>query len=232
MWIDDQILENAHLDLVVKSFVPEATFIVLGRSNSAEKEIQLEECLKDKVPILRRAGGGGTVLLYSGCSILSLGIWVKDFYRNDFYFNLINSSLSQLVGRNSQKNIKIEPNGISDLCVGSKKVCGTSLFRSRNYLLFQASFLCELDLSPIVKYLKHPSIEPGYREKRNHSDFLLGLSTLDAKLSASHLTRLFNGDLPGLLRKQFGEHLIDPIDKQIIGLKNKIIRDQKIESLK
>src|SRR5207244_9124660 len=46
--------------------------VVLGAAGRLREEVYEEHCHADGVPILRRASGGGTVLLGPGCLVYSL----------------------------------------------------------------------------------------------------------------------------------------------------------------
>lgn len=178
MWIDDQILTNCHKDLEAEIFIPEETLVVLGNANDPEKECHLAHCKEDRVPVLKRYGGGGAVVLHSGCLVVSLGLWVKDYFRNDFYFCQVNKALISSLSAFHPDLEGVYQDGISDLCFEGKKIAGTSLFRSRNYLLYQASILFDPKIELIERYLKHPTKEPEYRQKKSHRDFVTGLSDI------------------------------------------------------
>ncbi|MEW6486848.1 MAG: lipoate--protein ligase family protein, partial [Thermodesulfobacteriota bacterium] len=56
---------------LVRVWEPRAPAVVLGRSNRAEREADLGACAADGVPVLRRRGGGGAVVLAPGCLVAS-----------------------------------------------------------------------------------------------------------------------------------------------------------------
>ncbi len=174
MWIDDEVIRHCSDQSFVTVWQPDQSIVVLGRSNQAEQEVYVERCHAAAVPILKRYGGGGTVLLYPGCMVLSCGAWVSSPYDNDRYFSKLNGSVMRTIERRLP-GLDLAQKGYSDIVVGSQKIAGTSLFRSRQYLLYQASLLFDLDISSIETYLKHPSREPEYRAARSHRDFLAGL---------------------------------------------------------
>lgn len=175
MWIDDQILKNCSRDVETQVFIPKETLLVLGNGNDAEKEAHLERCKQDGVSVLKRYGGGGAVVLHTGCLVVSAGLWVKDYFRNDFYFCQLNKALIAALASFHPSLSFVYQDGISDLCYEGKKIAGTSLFRSRNYLLYQASILYNSKIELIERYLKHPTKEPEYRQKKSHRDFIKGL---------------------------------------------------------
>jgi lipoate-protein ligase A len=223
MWIDDDILKRSEEQVALDVWIPKESVIVLGSSNKAELELHLDGCKNSGVPVLKRYGGGGTVLLYPGCVVVSVGLWVKEPYENQRYFALLNQTVSSTLASYWPCLKGLEQNGISDIVMGDKKVAGTSMFRSRNYLLYQASLIVDLDIELLSKCLKHPTKEPDYREGRGHEDFLVGLSDLDDEITAGKVELLLRKGLGAALVESFdgaGE-LIDPVESQIVHLKKR-----------
>jgi lipoate---protein ligase len=202
MWIDDIVLARHDENHTVQVFQPKDTMVVLGSSNHEETEVNLTYCQSHNIPVLRRYGGGGTVVLYPGCLVVSYGGWVKDPYRNDFYFKLLNQAVINTLTSIDKNFSNLSQNGISDIVCGPKKVGGTSLFRSRQYLLYQASLLLNLDLELVSACLLHPTKEPTYRQGRSHADFLTDLATVSSQknLTPQDLCSSFESRfLPALL---------------------------------
>lgn len=213
MWIDDQVLKACARPLATEVWIPEAPMVVLGRGNKVEREVNVRACVDDGIPILKRLGGGGTVLLHSGCLIVSLGLWVKEFYANDRYFRLLNQSVIDCLNRELPQ-LSFDQRGHSDIVHGQLKIAGTSLFRSRNYLMYQASILIDMQIEWIEKYLAHPSLEPDYRKGRSHRDFLTDLGTLGQK-DVKLWRDIFIESLPVYVEKNFAAEKIEPQDAQI-----------------
>ena len=191
LWIDDQVMNRCTEDHVLSVWVPEQAMIVLGSSNNPHRECHLEACAQDRVPVLKRRGGGGAVVLHPGCVVLSLGLWVEHPYQNDRYFSWINQAVIRCLRLQWPKLTQLEEKGISDLALGTRKLAGTSLFRSRNYLLYQASVLVEAGCGLMNRYLNHPGREPEYRQGRPHRDFVAGLSEFVPGLTSEILCRIF-----------------------------------------
>ncbi|HET9237604.1 MAG TPA: hypothetical protein VFO10_10155 [Oligoflexus sp.] len=213
MWIDDQVLKACARPLATEVWIPEAPMVVLGRGNKVEKEVNVRACVEDGIPILKRLGGGGTVLLHSGCLIVSLGLWVKEFYANDRYFRLLNQSVIDCLNRELPQ-LAFDQRGHSDIVHGQLKIAGTSLFRSRNYLMYQASILIDMQIEWIEKYLAHPSLEPDYRKGRSHRDFLTDLGALGQK-DVKRWRDIFVENLPVFVDRNFAAEKIAPQDAQI-----------------
>ncbi len=203
MWIDALIAAHCEQKIFCQTWVPTATVIVLGSSNDPKQELFLENISGD-TPILKRAGGGGAVVLHKGCIIIGVGAWVKNQFGNKEYFKKLNGALIDALEKSGNFG-DIQQAGISDLAVDGKKLCGTSLFRSKNYLLFQGSILLEKNTDLISKLLKHPSKEPDYRAKRSHEDFLTDLVSLDVQAKDKDFLRLFT--------ESFGQKILERLEK-------------------
>lgn len=219
MWIDDQVLARCEEALALELWIPQQTLVVLGRSNRMSSETFAERCARDGVEVLKRLGGGGTVLLHSGCLVVSVGAWVREFYANDRYFRLLNQAIIDTISMRLPERT-LEQKGYSDIVCEGRKLVGTSLFRSRNYLLYQASILVETRMDQIEKYLPHPSAEPQYRQGRSHKAFLMGLEDL-VELSPHDWLRHFQEHLNERVRFCLSEELIEVPEEQTMHVKGR-----------
>jgi lipoate-protein ligase A len=210
MWIDDEIMARCQEKITCQIWPARETFVVLGSSNRAERECKLSACQQDGIPVLKRYGGGGTVLLYPGVVVVSLGIWVRQLYHNRHYFELLNGALIAALAQGFPECARLVQRGLSDIADGPRKVAGTSLFRSRHYLLYQVSILVNADVSLIERYIAHPSIEPEYREKKSHRDFLRCLSEIDSKASCEQVKEVLQEHFVSKVEYFFGNELLEP----------------------
>jgi len=92
----------------------------------------------------------------------------------------------------------VEDRGISDLAIGGRKILGTSLYRRRKVLFYQASLLVDNDLSLFDRYLRFPSRVPDYREGRGHLEFCTNLRLEGYALSVRDVM----DSLEGVVREQ------------------------------
>src|SRR6185369_10225818 len=53
-------------------------FVVVGYGNRIEREVNVEECRRRSIPILRRCTGGGTVVQGPGCLNYSLTLRIPE----------------------------------------------------------------------------------------------------------------------------------------------------------
>ena len=183
-WLD--LCEDGGGCEILRFWEPNQYFVVLGYSNKVKEEIDLAACQKNKISILRRASGGGTVLQGPGCLNFSLildtqnGRPIKNLTETNRYVMERNRKSLESI---SKAEIKIE--GITDLAVNQLKFSGNAQRRKKRFLLFHGSFLLEFDLSLIKKYLLIPKKQPAYRKNRNHSDFLMNFPVPAEKIKAA-----------------------------------------------
>jgi lipoate-protein ligase A len=210
MWIDDMVFKNADKPLHLELWIPKSPVLVLGRSNDEARECEQNNCAKLGIPILKRAGGGGAVVLHSGCLVVAIGAWMQNPFRNDHYFSLIN----QTIAKEIESNFRVPPvkeRGISDLAIMDKKIAGTSLFRSKGYLLYQCSILIDTKIELIEACLKHPSKEPDYRQGKSHREFIAGLNEFNRDLTPELLFTKLSQTLSSSLQMALSAELA-PVD--------------------
>ena len=149
-----------------------APAVVLGSGGRIAEDVDEAACSADAVPILRRASGGGTVLLGRGCLVYTLVL----SYERDPELTDIRGSYRFILGRIAQalaENIgTIEQAGISDLVFAGRKFSGTAQQRKRAFLLHHGTLLYDMDLSQIPRYLREPPRQPEYRGGRPHLAFV------------------------------------------------------------
>ncbi len=220
MWIDDEVLARCGEDIALNIWKPKERMVVLGRSNKASIELLKSICDQDGIPIVKRLGGGGTVLLHPGCLVVSVGAWVRDYYQNNLYFHLLNQSVIDALNMKLPE-CSFSQRGFSDIVSGERKLAGTSLFRSRNYLLYQASILVELRVADIERYLAHPSAEPDYRLGRSHREFLMGLEELSA-LSVDDWEQHFKSHFQAIVTVKLETEALSAQESQLAHIKSRI----------
>lgn len=167
--------------------------VVLGRGNQATREVRGETCAAEGVPVLRRLGGGGAVVLSPGCLVITLAKSVDRELEVGGYMDRVVGMLRDCVARLT--GVALEPRGTGDLCVGDRKVLGSSLFRRRRLLLYQGSLLVSVDLGLVDRYLLHPSREPEYRRGRPHAEFLTTLEECGVTVQCEELAVALWGEL-------------------------------------
>jgi lipoate-protein ligase A len=164
-------------DEILRFWEPRQHFVVLGYSNKAPAEVNLDSCRALGFPVLRRCSGGGTVLQGPGCLNYALILRIREgsatrsiTEANAFIMNRNRNALNSLLGG------QVLIQGHTDLTLQGRKFSGNSQRRKRRFLLFHGSFLLHLDLGLVEQVLRLPSKQPSYRRHRAHKDFLTNLS--------------------------------------------------------
>lgn len=192
----ETIQEDMAEQVKTEIFQPDQLHVVMGASGKAHNEVFVENMVTDGIPLYKRKGGGGTVLLGDHCVVLTVHAHVRQRYENLRYFRAINHVLIQKLHASTGHDY--QQRGISDVACGGLKVVGTSIFRRRFYLLYQASILLESPIELIERYLKMPPKEPDYRQGRSHRQFVTSLKDLGLQQTAQK----FMGELGKNLNDQ------------------------------
>lgn len=169
-------------------WVPEGFALVLGASQTLEREMHVEVWQQKHagpssslpVRLCKRRGGGGAVLLGPHSLCLAMRAPRQNGLGPLDYFGRFNGRLIQII--TNVTGITLAPMGISDLAYGDRKVVGSSLYLSREWALYLASVLIKAPADLFDDLLKHPTREPDYRQGRNHRDFITDLAALHQNL--------------------------------------------------
>ena len=150
-------------------------FVVVGYANKVDREVNVEACAANNVPVLRRCSGGGTVLQGPGCLNYSLVLGIEGPLQsiteaNCFIMKRNAGTLGALL------KTPVDIQGFTDLAVRNLKFSGNSQRRKRHHLLFHGTFLLDFDVARVERFLAPPSKQPAYRNHRAHADFLAGVA--------------------------------------------------------
>ena len=173
--IDDLVLDKMQqgADYACEIYEAERVEVVLGRACKVEEDVMSNACTTDGVPISRRRGGGGTVVLAPGMLIISIAGKSSLQYHLREHMNAVNLVIIDTLKKLGVNSLSIR--GTSDIAIGTKKILGSSLYRRKDLLLYQGSLLVNPDLNLINRYLKQPRKQPAYRSGRSHERFVTSL---------------------------------------------------------
>jgi len=177
------------LDYSFFCWQPEEIFLILGLSNKAEKSLIPEQVINDKIKVYKRPSGGETVILTPKTLVLSTAIKTESFADPQIYFKKINQQIIDLLADSGVENVLFK--GISDICIGEKKILGSSIYRRKNKLFYHAVLNVSESVELISKYIAHPPREPEYRKGRDHKDFVTSLHQEGYMLTMENLINQF-----------------------------------------
>lgn len=160
----------------IRVWQPKSRVVVLGRTQKAEKEIYLKATQEDSVPVFRRFGGGGCVLLDEHSVCISMryervkGLTVADYLEHSCM------GIADFLASEYDLDCQIGDN--YDLILDDRKFLGSSLYMPKGCAQYSAVMLFDgAAMDGIAKYLTMPSKEPVHRRGRSHEDFLVPLQT-------------------------------------------------------
>lgn len=149
-------------------------FIVLGRISNTQEDIHHEAVLRDSIPVVRRASGGGTVLQGKGCLNYSL-VLSKEAHppisdlKGSYQFIL--SKIILALGHLGVKAVFHPPSDLA-LAGNNKKISGNAQKRARKFILHHGTLLYNFDIARMETYLAMPQDAPAYRQNRSHGEFV------------------------------------------------------------
>ncbi len=164
------------------------TAVVLGRGSKPELELELEACREDRVPLVRRRGGGCAVVLDPGNLIVGVALRVPGIGRNLEHFERLTGWLAAALARLGLPGVRRE--GHSDLVLEDRKVGGGCIYRGRELLYYSTTLLMSPRPELMERYLRHPPREPEYRRGRRHAEFV---GALRPGAGAEELASLVSG---------------------------------------
>jgi lipoate-protein ligase A len=172
---------------ILRFWEPADYFVVVGYANHVGTEANTTACAAERIPVLRRCSGGGTVLQGPGCLNYSLILKLNSHDQlknipsaNRFIMERNCAALNTLLSSGRSHTASID--GCTDLVIAGRKFSGNSQRRRRHCLLFHGTFLLKFDIALMEKLLSMPSKQPAYREQRSHRDFLMNLTVSVAEV--------------------------------------------------
>lgn len=145
--------------------------IVMGISGVPNILLDLEKVRAEKIPVIKRCSGGGTVVVDENTLFVTFILnkrhvdvpafpepilrWSADLYTDSW----------QIPGFHLREN---------DYCIGNVKCGGNAQYIKKDRWLHHTSFLWDYEVKNMECLLLPPK-RPKYRENRNHNDFLCKL---------------------------------------------------------
>jgi len=185
---DEAILdrcEAGQADEILLFWEPQTTFVVVGYANKVATEVNVTTCSAAGIPIYRRCSGGGTVVQMRGGLNYSVILRIEEngptrniSAANQFIMERNRAAIETLLPRSQTPEAipHISVRGHTDLCLGNLKFSGNSQRRRKNFLLFHGTLLLNCDLTLIGELLQMPALQPDYRARRPHEEFVTNLN--------------------------------------------------------
>ena len=177
------------------------TAVVLGVSRNVDAEVDVAECGRRGVALLRRASGGGTVVIGPGTlqyafalphrgrgEAASVDTPFLDPSSIDAVKRFCSIAVREALAASGCSEA-VDDDASGDLRIGSRKIAGVALRRRRDASLLHGTLLLEANLDLVAAVLRHPSREPAWRGGRPHLDFLRNVGPIDTETFAQAVER-------------------------------------------
>jgi lipoate-protein ligase A len=176
----EEALLRTDLDNYVITNTGASPAIVVGCSQDPAMMIDLPLAKNNSIPVIRRASGGGTVIIDENSLLVSF-ICSKPAYSASFFpepilrwSHSIYKKAWDIPGFLLQEN---------DFTINGYKCAGNALCIQKNRFLHHASFLWDYD-DVNMNYLRMPARQPAYRQNRPHHEFLCRMNRSFPNLNA------------------------------------------------
>jgi lipoate-protein ligase A len=191
---DRFLLRSIELDqTLVETYNQPGVEIVLGASGKPERDLFIDLCRKDGVPVRFRRGGGGAVVLSPGIIVVLAAGPLSSRFAFHRIFQHINGRLTAAL--ESAGIADATHRGVCDLAVGDRKIHGGSLYLTRDRFFYQGSLLYDPEIGLMERYLKLPVNVPEYRAGRGHGEFCTTLTRLGVSQSIDSLGQTIRHEL-------------------------------------
>ena len=182
---DIEILADNNSSTSFYVWIPDKTYLILGRSNNVENSLIQNRLKKDSIKVFKRPSGGETVVLTPKTLVISAVIISEEFKNTRKYFKIFNQKIIDVLEKHEVDGLSHK--GISDITLNNRKVLGSAIYRTKGKLFYHSVLNISEPVSTIEKYIKHPSREPDYRNGRKHSEFVTSLYAEGFKINIVEL---------------------------------------------
>jgi len=162
-------------------WIPDKTYIVLGRSNQVETSLFIDQVKRDKIEIFKRPSGGETVIISPKTIVISVKLPILEGSKSHDAFEIINTEIISCLKNLGIKNVTQK--GISDIAINQKKILGSAIYKKPEKIFYHAVLNYSENVRLFDKYLKHPQREPDYRIGRKHSDFVTSINSKEKSIN-------------------------------------------------
>jgi len=189
------LAEQGYSQEVLRFWESPEMFVVLGRICKEHDDVKMDAVLKDRIPVLRRCSGGGTVLQGRGCLNYSLILSKERDRRISDLRQSYQVILGKVIAALKELGVQAVFCPISDIALAGsrKKISGNAQKRARKFILHHGTILYDLDLTQMETYLNIPEDVPEYRRGRSHLDFVANVP-LDVENIKDGLKKVFGVD--------------------------------------
>ncbi len=173
--LEEALLRSDERSFCVMNFgSPRA--IVMGVSGEAALLLNLSKVEREKLLVIKRFSGGGTVIVDENTLFVTFILAKKDLEISSFPEPILRWSSDLYVSAWGIPDFHLREN---DYCIGDKKCGGNAQYIRKNRWMHHTSFLWDYEPENMDALLLPPK-RPAYRLDRPHEEFLCRLKTYGA----------------------------------------------------
>lgn len=146
---EEYLLKNENIKDDILILWQNKNTIVIGCNQNAHAEINIEECNKNGVHVVRRITGGGAVFHDEGNLNFSYILKNNTDLKPKDYEKILQPVINAL----KELGLNAHFSGKNDIEIDNKKISGNSQYIYKNTLLHHGTLLFDVDLSKIKNYL-------------------------------------------------------------------------------
>lgn len=174
--LDEALVESADRALfhpeVLRLWEPQQTFVVLGRSSSLAKEVNVPWCQSNGIKMFRRTSGGASIVTGPGCLMYAVLLDLRKRPQLRMLDQAHQFVMETMLGALTALGVASDIQGTCDLTIRDRKVSGNSLRVKKNFLIYHGTMICDFDTTLISQCLRMPARQPDYRSNRSHDQFI------------------------------------------------------------
>ncbi|MHB0876383.1 MAG: lipoate--protein ligase family protein [Anaerolineae bacterium] len=169
-WLETQALYHAQADLgyaALNIIWPEQPYVCIGRFQDATTDVDLDECARRALPVVRREVGGGAVFLDGRQVFYQLVLplaWLGSSYD---YRTLFALGLDGVVLALNRMGIEATGRGTNDVVVGRRKISGNGAGEVGEAAVVVGNILVDFDYATMAAVLRVP--DEKFRDKAYRS---------------------------------------------------------------
>lgn len=179
LWLEEALMYHTNQNWVVLNHGPQKPTVVMGISGKENELLNEANVQRDKISVLRRFTGGGTVVVDPATAFVSFVFNNEDAdehtrpypreimkWSEDVYLPVFDSLMG---GASTFRHLE------NDYIIHDRKIGGNAQAISKNRWIHHTSFLIDFDDGHMNNYLAMPKKRPDYRKDREHGEFMVRL---------------------------------------------------------
>ena len=214
-WDVSQLLYHALAELGREGLIllsPATPYVCIGFHQDAGREVDLDYCQANGLPVFRRDVGGGAVYLDSNQLFFQLVLRREDpripTSKDIFYRKF----LEPVVNIYRRVGISAEYKPINDVIAGTRKISGSGVGEVGTCIVFVGNVIIDFNLEMMVRVLRVP--DEKFRDKL-HKTLKENLSTIRRELGEERAAAWTEDRLNALMIQEFS-NLLGSFDPQAV----------------